>query len=145
MPQPLYLRRKSPRYPLDRRLAGPQSRSGRRGEKKILDHTGTRTPTPPSSSPWPVAIPAPYNNRGTAGNGVFCGGSMSKSYKEKNWGNQASSVRDVTKRDSWKGAVIQRGLEHGSRRITIRSRYRATTSEDSAGWKILKCVCDSDL
>jgi hypothetical protein len=26
-------------------------------EKKILDPTGTRTPTPWSSSPWPVAIP----------------------------------------------------------------------------------------
>jgi hypothetical protein len=36
---------------------GPQSRSGRRGEEKILDPTGTRTPTPQSSSPWPVAIP----------------------------------------------------------------------------------------
>jgi hypothetical protein len=35
----------SPRYPLDRRLSGPQSRSGRRGEEKILDPTGTRTPT----------------------------------------------------------------------------------------------------
>jgi hypothetical protein len=35
----------------------PQSRSGRRGEEKILDPTGTRTPTPHSSSPYPVAIP----------------------------------------------------------------------------------------
>jgi hypothetical protein len=46
-----------PRYPLDRRLGGPQSRSGRRGEGKILDPTGTRTPTLRSSSPQPVAIP----------------------------------------------------------------------------------------
>jgi hypothetical protein len=30
--------------PLDRRLGGPQSRSGRRWEEKILDPTGTRTP-----------------------------------------------------------------------------------------------------
>jgi hypothetical protein len=45
-PLPLYPRGKSPRYPLDRRLDGPQSRSGRRGEEKILDPTGTRTPTP---------------------------------------------------------------------------------------------------
>jgi hypothetical protein len=30
--RPLYHRRKSPRYPLDRMLGGPQSRSGRRGE-----------------------------------------------------------------------------------------------------------------
>jgi hypothetical protein len=50
-PRPLYSRGKNTRYPLDRRLCGPQSRSGRRGEEKILDPTGTRTPTPRSSSP----------------------------------------------------------------------------------------------
>jgi hypothetical protein len=47
---PLYPRGKSPRYPLDRRLGGPHSRSGRFGEEKILDPTGIRTPTPRSSS-----------------------------------------------------------------------------------------------
>jgi hypothetical protein len=31
---PLYAQRKSPWYPLGRRLAGPQSRSGRGGEEK---------------------------------------------------------------------------------------------------------------
>jgi hypothetical protein len=41
----------SPRYPMDRRLGGPQSRSGQYGEVKILDPTGTRTPTSQSSSP----------------------------------------------------------------------------------------------
>jgi hypothetical protein len=41
---------KSPLYPSDRRLGGPQSRSGRRGEEKILDPTGTRIPIPRSSS-----------------------------------------------------------------------------------------------
>jgi hypothetical protein len=40
----------NPRYPLDSRLGGPQNRSGRREEGKILDHTGTRTPTPRSSN-----------------------------------------------------------------------------------------------
>jgi hypothetical protein len=55
--RPLYPRRKSLRYPLDRRLGGPQSRSGRRGEENILDHpTGTRTPTPRSSSPQPLCL-----------------------------------------------------------------------------------------
>jgi hypothetical protein len=44
-------RGESRRYQLDRRLGGPQSRSGRRGEEKILEPTGTRTPTPRSSSP----------------------------------------------------------------------------------------------
>jgi hypothetical protein len=35
-PQLLYPQGKSPRYPLDRRLGGPQSRSGRYGEEKNL-------------------------------------------------------------------------------------------------------------
>jgi hypothetical protein len=35
-PQPLYPRGKYPRYPLDRRLGGPQSRSERRGENSWL-------------------------------------------------------------------------------------------------------------
>jgi hypothetical protein len=34
---------KSPRCPLDRRLGGPQSQSGKRGEEKILDSTGTNS------------------------------------------------------------------------------------------------------
>jgi hypothetical protein len=39
-------------------------------------------------------------------------------------------------RGSWKGAAVQRGLEPGSRGLAvIRSRYQATTSEDTAGWK----------
>jgi hypothetical protein len=43
-PLPLYSRGKEHWYPLDGRLGGPQSRSGRRGEEKLLDPTGTRTP-----------------------------------------------------------------------------------------------------
>jgi hypothetical protein len=42
-------REKSTRYPLDRRLGEPQSQSGRHGEEKILDPSGTRTPTPRSA------------------------------------------------------------------------------------------------
>jgi hypothetical protein len=38
-PRPLYPRVKSPRYPLHRRLGGPQNRSGRRGEETILSPT----------------------------------------------------------------------------------------------------------
>jgi hypothetical protein len=57
-PRPLYPRG-------ERRLGGPQNRSGRRGEEKILDPTGTRIPTPLSCSPWPVAIPAPNVNTQT--------------------------------------------------------------------------------
>jgi hypothetical protein len=62
-PLPLYSQGKSPRYPLDRRLSEPQSRSGRFGEEKILDPTGTRTPNPQSSSPQPVAIPTTLPRR----------------------------------------------------------------------------------
>jgi hypothetical protein len=40
----LYYRGRSPRFTLDRRLGGPQSRSKHCGEKKILDPTGNRTP-----------------------------------------------------------------------------------------------------
>jgi hypothetical protein len=43
--RPLYSREKNPRYPLDRRFGGPQRRSGRREEDKILDTNGIRTPT----------------------------------------------------------------------------------------------------
>jgi hypothetical protein len=44
--RPLYSRVKSHRYPLDRRLGGPQSQSGRLGEEKILDPSGTRNSDP---------------------------------------------------------------------------------------------------
>jgi hypothetical protein len=39
------------RHPLERRLGEPTSRSGRYGEVKILDSTGTRALNPPSFSP----------------------------------------------------------------------------------------------
>jgi hypothetical protein len=51
-PRPPYPRGKSHRYPLDRRwLGGPQSRSERHGEEKILDLTESRTSTPRLFSP----------------------------------------------------------------------------------------------
>jgi hypothetical protein len=50
------LERKSP-VGFGRSLDGPQLESGRYGEVKILDPTGTRTPTTRSSSPYAVAIP----------------------------------------------------------------------------------------
>jgi hypothetical protein len=48
-PLPLYPRKKSPRYPLDRRLGGLQSRSGRCGEEKNLALQGIE-PEPSSPS-----------------------------------------------------------------------------------------------
>jgi hypothetical protein len=45
-PRAALLPGKEPQYPLDRRLGGPQSRSGRHGEVKILDPTGTRNSDP---------------------------------------------------------------------------------------------------
>jgi hypothetical protein len=39
-------------------------------------------------------------------------------------------------RGSWKGAAIQKGLGSGIRGVAfVRSRYEATTGEDTAGWK----------
>jgi hypothetical protein len=61
-PLPLYLRRKSPEYTLNKWLGEPQSWSGRREEQKILDPTGTQTPTPLSFSPTPVTIPTVLKN-----------------------------------------------------------------------------------
>jgi hypothetical protein len=56
-PRLLYTWERAPTYPLDRRLGRSQSRCGRHGNVKILAPTGTRTPNPRSSSPYPVAIP----------------------------------------------------------------------------------------
>jgi hypothetical protein len=47
---------KSIRYPLYRMLGEPQSPSGRHGDKKILNPTGTRTSTPRSSIQYAIAI-----------------------------------------------------------------------------------------
>jgi hypothetical protein len=49
-PLRLYPWGKSPRFLSDKRLGGPQSQSARYGEVKILDPTGTQTPTPRSAS-----------------------------------------------------------------------------------------------
>jgi hypothetical protein len=60
-------------------------------------------------------------------------------YKED---NKMSYLREsVKKRVSLKGATVQRGLRPKSRVLVIvRSRYRATTSEDTAGWKTLSVI-----
>jgi hypothetical protein len=43
---------------------------------------------------------------------VFLTGFVQMGYKEDSWVNRAISVREsVTKRGSWKGAAVQRGLE----------------------------------
>jgi hypothetical protein len=48
-------------------------------------------------------------------------------------------------RDSERTMELEERLEPGSRGIIIvRSRYQATTSEDTAGWKRLNS-CSSDL
>jgi hypothetical protein len=41
-------------------------------------------------------------------------------------------------RVSWKEAEVQRGLEHGSKRIAIvRNRYQEKPSGNTTGWKNL--------
>jgi hypothetical protein len=56
-PRPLYPRGKSPRYSLDRKLGGPQNRSGRGGEEN-------NSQLPPGIEPWnpdrPARSPALY-------------------------------------------------------------------------------------
>jgi hypothetical protein len=49
-PRPLYPQGKSPWYPLDRRLRGPQSRSGRGGEEKNFQ-------SPPGIEPYNLDRP----------------------------------------------------------------------------------------
>jgi hypothetical protein len=63
MPRLCYDRGKSTRYPLDRRLGGDKGPSGPSEEEKILDPTGTGTPTPQSPSRCTdYTKPAPYFN-----------------------------------------------------------------------------------
>jgi hypothetical protein len=50
----LYPRGNSPRYPVDRRLGGPQNRLGRYGEEQSLTPIGNRIPVPVSSRPNPT-------------------------------------------------------------------------------------------
>jgi hypothetical protein len=63
-PAALYPWGKNPRYPLNRRLGGPQSRSGRRGQKKNLPLSGieprtsiARSSSPQSDTAWATAAP----------------------------------------------------------------------------------------
>jgi hypothetical protein len=43
---------------------------------------------------------------------VFSTRPIQRGYKEDTWGNGVSSVREsLRKRGSWKGAVVQRGLQ----------------------------------
>jgi hypothetical protein len=51
------------RYPLGRRLGGPQNQSRRHGEEDIIEPTGTRSPLlqPVDSRHTDCAIPAPFS------------------------------------------------------------------------------------
>jgi hypothetical protein len=77
--QKLCPREKSPQYPLDRRLGGPQ-KTGLDDVEKILVPTRTRTSNPRSSSPYKVAIltalswlPWTKFQKLTSGKVIFCG------------------------------------------------------------------------
>jgi hypothetical protein len=60
MSQLLYSWEKSPWYPLDGRVAGPQNWSQQCGEQENLAPTGTQTLTARPSSLKPVAIPTGF-------------------------------------------------------------------------------------
>jgi hypothetical protein len=72
--QPLYPRGKSPQYPLDRRLGGPQTWSGQRGEEKILPLLGLKLrslgrPTR-SQSLYRLRYPGSNNNNNNNNNNL---------------------------------------------------------------------------
>jgi hypothetical protein len=70
-PQPLYPRGKSPRYPLDRRLGGPQSRSRRRGENCWPYRDSNSDPSvvqPVTSRYTDYTIPVPHLQEYTGSN-----------------------------------------------------------------------------
>jgi hypothetical protein len=96
------------RYPLHRRMGGPQSRSGRRGEENILDTAETRTLTPRSSNPYPVAISSAL--------------SWLHYVRDGNWLNVQIRVNDkmISKRDH---APLQKKGEiwEGKKRVGVRS------------------------
>jgi hypothetical protein len=56
MPPLLYPRRKRPRYPLDRRLGGPQDRSGRSGEEKFFSPSGNLIPADQPVAHWSKSL-----------------------------------------------------------------------------------------
>jgi hypothetical protein len=65
--RPLYHKGKNPWYPLDRRLGGPQSRSGRGGEEKNsqpLAGIKPYNPDSPARSPALYRLIPPLNHRG---------------------------------------------------------------------------------
>jgi hypothetical protein len=65
--RPLYLQGKSPWYPLDRRLGGPQSRSGHGGEEKNSQNADR-----PARRPALYHLSyGDYNNDGKVGGGGF--------------------------------------------------------------------------
>jgi hypothetical protein len=72
-PRPLYLRGKCPRYPLYRRLGGPQSQSGRCGvEKNLLPMPGIEPrPSSPRSSLYRLSYPGSQINDNTSDMSVY--------------------------------------------------------------------------
>jgi hypothetical protein len=99
-----------PRYPLDRRLGGPQSRSEGHGEEKILDPTGTRTPTPRSSSYTDYAILAPTNGT-VLGNKHIMGCERSQHVIVSQWCIEV----DTTDVDDMRDYEIAAGLQQDAR------------------------------
>jgi hypothetical protein len=74
-------------------------------------------------------------------NGVVCS-SFAEKLERRKLGQQSQFCTGVCKKKrQLKGAAVQRELEPRSRGLAIvRSRYQATISEDTAGWKILSLI-----
>jgi hypothetical protein len=77
---------------------------------------------------------------------VFSARSMQRGYKEDNWANRVNyGWEAVRKRGRRKEAVGRKPLfrEDFSPEVIVRSRYQATTSEHTAGWKRLSVILKS--
>jgi hypothetical protein len=74
---------------------------------------------------------------------VFSTGTVPRSYKKDNWGNQVSSVQASVKKGSV-GRELPLGEDlsaEAEESPLFRSRYQGTAAEDKAGWKRLSGCC----
>jgi hypothetical protein len=120
-PQPLYLRGKSPQYPLDRRLDGPRAGLDTVGKRKIRAPDGNRTPT---FSPYTVAIPTELSWR------MLNNGSPKKEKKRNETSCPISSPVRVV------GSCVDVGTASENRRHDTAHRILVRGTLSSAGYHL---------